>query len=360
MVNSSRENNFNIIRFVAAMMVVLGHMCHLLAVDVNLFLGQEVSTIGVKIFFLISGYLIAQSFLNDSNLLRYAIRRAFRIMPGLIGVVLFAVFIVGPVFTVLPIGQYFSNYLTWAYLKNIVLYPLYSLPGVFETNPYPNAVNGSLWSLPVEVLMYIAVPVVFLIFRKQDKVKAAVFFAIFLEAANVAIGRLKPGAFFVVYGTDVVSALAIIPYFFMGIVFLSPRVKKYLNLQLAVGLLCVAAMMNLSAAKSEIVIFFVLPYFVFSFAFAENPKFVKCFSKNDFSYGLYLYGFVIQQCIVKILWEYQLTLNIYFVICAFVTFAFSALSWFLIEKPAQRLGKRLLKLEGIANLRKMDVNGFES
>lgn len=359
MANSSRENNFNIIRFVAAMMVILGHMCHLLSVNVNLLMGQEVSTIGVKIFFLISGYLIAQSFLNDSNILRYTIRRAFRILPGLIGVVLFAIFIVGPVFTSLPVKEYFSNEWTWAYLKNIVLYPLYNLPGVFENNPYPNAVNGSLWSLPVEVLMYIAVPVVFLIFRKVDKIKVAAFFAIILELANVAIGQLKPGAIFVIYGTNMISALAIVPYFFVGIIFLSPEVKKYLNLQLATGLLCIACMLNLSSVKTEIVLFFVLPYFIFSLAFAENPKFVKCFSKNDFSYGLYLYGFVIQQCIVKVLWKYQLTLNIYFVICSCATFFFSVMSWFLIEKPAQQFGKKLLKREKIAELGKFDIKKIE-
>lgn len=155
MIADSRNNNFNIIRFVAAMMVVLGHMCHLVAVEVNQLLGQAVSTIGVKIFFLISGYLIAQSFLNDSNIVRYCIRRFFRIIPGLAGVVLFAVFIIGPVFTILPIKDYFSHGTTWAYLKNIGLYIQYFLPGVFEANPYPDAINGSLWTLPVEVILMI-------------------------------------------------------------------------------------------------------------------------------------------------------------------------------------------------------------
>lgn len=359
MIADSRKNNFNIIRFVAAMMVVLGHMCHLIAVDVSLFLGQAVSTIGVKIFFLISGYLIAQSFLNDSNIFRYAVRRIFRIIPGLIGVVLFAVFMVGPVFTVLPVSEYFANGMTWSYLKNIVLYVQYFLPGVFEANPYPNAINGSLWTLPVEVMMYVAVPVIFLLFRKGNKVMIAGVLAVVLEIANLAIGKFRPDAFYVIYGTDMVSALSIIPYFFLGIVFLSSKVKKYLNLQLAIGILCIAEMMNFSSLKSEITVFVVLPYFIFSFAFAEEPKFVKCFSKNDFSYGLYLYGFVIQQVIVKILWEHQLTLNVYFVICACATTVFGMLSWFLIERPAQRLAKKILKSEKVAKLGKFDITKIE-
>lgn len=355
MLGGSRENNFNIIRFVAAMMVVLGHMCHLLGLQVNQFLGQEVSTIGVKIFFLISGYLIAQSFLNDSNLIRYAIKRIFRIMPGLIGVVLFSAIIVGPIFTVLPVKDYFLSGGIGVYLRNIFLYPVYALPGVFETNPYPNAVNGSLWSLPVEVLMYIVIPVIFLLFKRMDKVKLAIVFAIVLEVTNILIGQFRPETIWVIYGTDLIAALAIIPYFFVGIIFASTKVKQYLNLQLAIGLVCVAAMLDLPSALAELVVFFVLPYFIFSFSFAERPRFVKCFSKNDFSYGLYLYGFVIQQCVVNLLWKYQLSLNIYFVICAAITFVFSVMSWFLIEKPAQQIGKRILKSEKIANLKKIDV-----
>lgn len=359
MIADSRNNNFNIIRFVAAMMVVLGHMCHLVAVEVNQLLGQAVSTIGVKIFFLISGYLIAQSFLNDSNIVRYCIRRFFRIIPGLAGVVLFAVFIIGPVFTILPIKDYFSHGTTWAYLKNIGLYIQYFLPGVFEANPYPDAINGSLWTLPVEVMMYIALPIVFMMFSKKDKIVVATILAIVLESANVGIAKWLPDARLVIYGTDMVSALTIIPYFFVGIIFISPKLKKYLNLQLAIGVFCIAEMMNFSSIKSEIVVFFVLPYFVFSLAFVEKPKFVKCFSKNDYSYGLYLYGFLIQQVIVKLLWDYQLSLNVYFIICAVITLIFGMLSWYLIERPSQRLAKKILKSDNIVKLKKFDIIPIE-
>ena len=359
MITESRNNNFNIIRFVAAMMVVLGHMSHLIAVEVNQILGQAISTIGVKIFFLISGYLIAQSFLNDSNMIRYFVRRFFRIIPGLAGVVFFAIFIVGPFFTILPLKDYFSHGTTWSYLKNIVLNIQYFLPGVFETNPYPNAINGSLWTLPVEVMMYIALPVVFLIFSKKNKIVAAIIFAIILESINMGLSKFLPDARLVVYGTDMVSALTIIPYFFVGIIFISPKIKKYLNLQLAIGFFCIAEMMNFSSTKSEIVVFCVLPYFVFSFAFVENPKFVKCFSKNDYSYGLYLYGFLIQQVVVKLLWNYQLSLNVYFSICAVVTTFVGILSWYLIERPAQRLAKKLLKSDKIARMKKFDISPIE-
>ena len=342
MIANSRKNNFNIIRFVAAMMVILGHMCHLMGVNVNLFLGQAVSTIGVKIFFLISGYLIAKSYLNDSNILRYGIKRFFRIIPGLIGVVLFSVFIVGPLFTRLPLKEYFFHVTTRNYLKNIALYIQYFLPGVFENNIYPNAVNGSLWTLPVEVSMYILLPIVFCVFSKFDRAKISFVIALILEGISITLGVVKPDAYYVIYATDIVSALSIAPYFFLGASFISEDVRKKLNLQLAVGVLCIVEMLGINATMTEILVFITLPYFIFSFAFAELPKFEKCFSKNDFSYGLYLYGFVVQQMLTPTLTKINLGLNIQFIICAMVTLVFAILSWFIIEKPAQKFAKKLL------------------
>ena len=356
MIKDNRNNNFNILRFVASMMVVLGHMSHLIGVEVNIFLGQAVSTIAVKIFFLISGYLIANSFINDSNIIRYAIRRFFRIIPGLIGVVFFALFIVGPIFTTLSIKEYFTSSITWSYLKNIVLYIQYFLPGVFESNPYPNAINGSLWTLPVEVMMYFFVPILFLVFRKLNRIKVVAVLAIITELLCLFFGYIKPGSYFVIYGTDIISSLSIIPYFFVGIIFTSKKIRKYLNLQLATGLICILEMVNISSLKAEIALFIVLPYFVLSFAFTENPLFVKCFSKNDFSYGIYLYGFVIQQVIVEVLFDYQLSLNIYFIICGVVSILFGMLSWYLIEKPAQSIAKKILKSEKIRNLKKYAIS----
>lgn len=355
----SRKNNFNIMRFVAAMMVILGHMSFILGVDVKVFLGQAVSTIAVKILLLISGYLIAQSFMHDSNIIRYFIRRLFRIIPGLVGVVLISILVIGPIFTVLPLKEYFSHSMTWQYMRNILFYVQYSLPGVFETNPYPNAVNGSLWTIPVEISLYIMLVILFLIFRRWDITKISIIIGSALEIINISIRYIRPSAVWCVYGTDLVAALAIIPYFFVGIFFTSKKIKKYLNLQLATAVLCIAQMMNIGGKKAEIMIFFVLPYFVFSFGLAEKPLFSKCFSKNDFSYGIYLYGFVVQQMTITVLSEYTLSLNVYFVICAFLTFIFAMMSWFLIEKPTQNLSKKILHTDRIMRLKKIDIGQYE-
>ena len=266
-----------------------------------------------------------------------------------------SVFIVGPIFTTLPLENYFSDPLIKVYLKNIVFYINYNLPGVFVDNIYPNAINGSLWSLPVEVFMYIMLPAIFIIFRKVSKKPVVFILAIISECVNLGRQIFFPDLRIVIYGSNIVDALALIPYFFVGMLFCFDGIKRYLNFQLATALLIIGMMLDISTVKGELLLFFVLPYFIFSFAFVENPLFKKCFSKNDYSYGMYLYGFVIQQILVNKLAYLGLSLNVFMLISTTVTMIFAILSWHLIEKPCQKIGKRLLHNVYIARLQSQEI-----
>src|SRR5690606_11509196 len=97
---------------------------------------------------------------SDPHLGRFLMRRGLRLFPALIVLLALTVLVLGAMLTTLPLKEYATNGSTVRYfLYNAVLYPVYGLPGVFPDNPYPNAVNGSLWSLPVEVSMYLLLPV---------------------------------------------------------------------------------------------------------------------------------------------------------------------------------------------------------
>lgn len=344
-VKNNRENNLNIIRFIAAIMVIYGHMYPLLGLGGYSIFNQAISTVGVKIFFVISGYLITKSYLSDNKILSYTIKRVFRIMPGLIALSLITAFIIGPIITDLTFGEYFGEYFSEVllYLKNALLYPIYNLPGVFQTNIYYGAVNGSLWTLPIEVAMYILLPIIIIVFKKFGNYKVGIIFAFIVSLlANTLKLHFNPSAYFVVYGTNIWDALNLVPYFFIGAIFTFEKIRKILNLQIASILMLVLASLNLSLVKMELIFVFVLPYFVFSFGFAEKPVFSKFGCKVDLSYGMYLYGFVVQQIAVKYLLKYNLSVNVYFVICTLITLVIAVFSWYVIEKPAQRFGKWLI------------------
>ncbi len=159
---NGKRNNFDLIRLSAAVLVLFSHSYPLSArttEPLQSFTGYDTfGTLAVEVFFLISGLLITKSWMDTPHAGDFIRKRFLRIFPAFAAVTLLSVFALGPVFTQIPLKEYFSSRLTWSYLGNPFMLPTrYSLPGVFESNPYPAAVNGSIWSLPLEILMYVAV-----------------------------------------------------------------------------------------------------------------------------------------------------------------------------------------------------------
>lgn len=156
-----RSNNFDFIRFVAASLVIYSHAFPLSAGNEGELLKDltqsqwSFGSLSVAVFFIISGFLIAQSYDQGRNPIKYIKARVLRIFPGLACVLVLSAFVLGPIVTQLPMKEYFCNLQTYQYLKSVFLYPLYwNLPGVFENNFYSPSVNGSLWTIPFEFFFY--------------------------------------------------------------------------------------------------------------------------------------------------------------------------------------------------------------
>ena len=341
--NDARCNNFNIIRIIAAFLVILGHMYYIMGQAANLptFAGQGIQIIGVKILFVLCGYFITKSWLSDTHLGRYAIKRLFRIYPALIVVVLLSIFVLGPIMTTLSAGEYFSNANTWAYLKNLILHPTYNLPGVFAENAYPYAVNGSLWTIPVELAIYVLVPLLTLIpMKKKTPIVGAVLLVLCL-ALNICKVYLFPTKQIVVWGNDLLQATDLLPAFFLGHIF-SFVDKKYFNWQIGTIVFLIVSFLSIPLPYSDLVFPATLAYFILSFGNAERPVFRNWFKKSDFSYGLYLYGFPIQQIMYVLLKKANLHPLLMTFICFAIVLGFAILSWCFIEKPANKLCKKIL------------------
>ena len=347
--SNRRENNIAAIRLMAALMVIAGHMGILIGGAPPLFLHHSIQGLGVAIFFTIGGYFITSSWCNKPKVLDYTCKRFFRIVPPLAVCVIFTAFIAGPILSSLTVKEYFSSPTTYRYLKNIGLYIQYFLPGVFEANPYPNAINGSLWSLPVEVFMYIMIPIFVEItsLRNNKKTSKIAFAAIciLICAARIFQGFFYPNFNYVVYATGVADALNLIPYYMIGALYTFPEVKKWCNLQLASLLLILYACFKPGFVAATIGIYIILPYFIFSLAFTAPPFFSNKLKITEFSYGIYLYSFFIQQTIVWLFKKLSITVgyNIYFIICTVVSLIFAYLSYKYIEKPTIAFSKKLLQ-----------------
>lgn len=151
------RNNFDALRLLAAFLVLVSHQFPLLgAFEPRPAAMGEISLggIGVYILFVISGYLVMQSWKRDPHLLRFAARRLLRLWPALCVLLGLTVFVLGPWVTAWSLHDYFASPLTWEFWSTLRMKPRYFLPGVFEDLPYPRALNGSLWTIPLEVRCY--------------------------------------------------------------------------------------------------------------------------------------------------------------------------------------------------------------
>ena len=332
---ASRENNFDALRILAASAVIYGHAHPLTATPSIGFFGNGAQAIAVKVFFIVSGFLIARSWMYDPRPVSYLIKRSLRIFPALLLCLAFTVLILGAWLTTLPLADYFGNPATWWYgIHNAVLYPVYTLPGVFTDNIYPAAVNGSLWSLPVEFMMYLVFPLVYAASRLVKSNVLVVGFTVALCVVSVYTLRIAPAQPTVVfYGTALAPVLDTAPYFFLGAVFAVTKLHRTLNP--AIGLFVVGALVFIqpaSAPVAEVALYLAAPYCVLSFATMASPVLSKAGRFGDPSYGIYVYSFPIQQAVVHFIPNVTPIGNTLISLPFIVAAAY--LSWHLVEKHA--------------------------
>ncbi|MDO5758744.1 MAG: acyltransferase [Rhodobacterales bacterium] len=323
------SDNFMVLRLAAAVLVLYGHAFSLTGTVAPSYLGNGIHTVAVKIFFVVSGYMIALSWQGDNDPVRYLARRCLRIFPALVVLCIVTVFLCGPALTTLSVYEYFNSNATYRYFSNVILNPVYHLPGVFAELVYPGAVNGSLWTLPIEFTMYLAMPLVLMCGRGLLVLVATASIAASLWFCRIAV----PEAPLVIWGSNTVMALEMFPYFLIGTAVQILHMRRFLNVQVAIVCLVLAPLCVSSWLTAELAALIVIPYVALSFGTASPPAFAAVARLGDISYGMYLYGFLVQQCVSYLIGtEGQPLLN--FVLSTIITAPLAVLSWKFVERPA--------------------------
>ena len=327
------NNNFDLIRLIAALAVIFGHSFELFNTyqyyePVKAILGIDYSgTLAVYVFFFLSGILITSSFFNKKNHFSYIIMRGFRIWPGLIACTFITVFIIGPALTSVLLKEYFHSRLTWSFLFcNSIIYNIkYTLPGVFENNHYKGAVNGSLWTLPLEIFCYAVVFIIGSAISAKKTILKVCLFALIIGAyfmnSHYWLGYFlnKPVLFF---------AAGSLSYAFRKYIFINGK------LSIVLFILCC--------------LFYSKPYFIYLFyvcfvygmlALSSADFFKKLKLPGDYSYGIYIYSFLVQQ----IFSHFLPNINPYesLIVTIPVIMILAYLSWHMVESPFLKLGRSL-------------------
>jgi peptidoglycan/LPS O-acetylase OafA/YrhL len=160
-------NGFDGLRFLLALGIAVFH-CYTLANASTAGMAWPVETAARLIlpaFFVLSGYLVASSLTRCGTVREFLLLRLLRILPALTVVTIASVLLVGPLFTTVELRDYFSDSKVPAYLQNILGLQHFALPGVFEDNPRATIVNGSLWTIQLEMICYGLLAALFLLSR---------------------------------------------------------------------------------------------------------------------------------------------------------------------------------------------------
>jgi peptidoglycan/LPS O-acetylase OafA/YrhL len=340
----ARARGMDMLRLAAATLVIVAHSYNLTLHEepFRRFGGPEFGDIAVAVFFAISGFLVTASWISDPRLRSFVLRRALRILPGLWVVLLVTVLGFGLLVTVEPVVTYLTSVDTWRYpLERAVVFSTRpSLPGVFTTNPYGSPVNGSLWTLPVEVTAYIATlafGITGLLARRRELVVVAIILLMVIQET------ILPTASGLV-ATD--SAGAVLHwlvhfglFYAVGALLFLYRERVPLSFAAAAAAL-VVWVLSFDTGAMTIVGQLTLPYVVLVLGY-RAPEVVDGFFRRigDLSYGTYIYAFPVQQTIIH--YDTGIRPPLLIALSIPITYACAYASWHLVERPALRLRRRL-------------------
>jgi peptidoglycan/LPS O-acetylase OafA/YrhL len=334
-VANGRNNNFNLLRMIAATAVLVSHAYPIslgngASEPLSSLLQMSLGTLAVLSFFAISGFFISQSFDRSNGLVSFAVARVLRVYPGLGVVLLLTVLVLGPIFTTQPLSSFFTQPETFLYLpRNLSLKWLqYDLPGVFQRNPYGPAINGSLWSLFYEITCYGLVVVLGSISLKGRSWAFNSFLALY--AAAYVLLKVCGRGLLDHSGLLANFHLLTLP-FVIGMTFY--RYRRFLPLNfLLLIIVCILPFLIHGNYWFKEVFVICWCYLIFYAGYLQFAPLQTYNMLGDYSYGMYIYAFPCQQMIVSF-WSDISPLTLIWISLP-VTLAASVLSWHFIESWA--------------------------
>ncbi len=342
------KNNFLLLRMLFALFVIATHAVLLSGSGENDVLFHwshqqlNFSYLGVRGFFVISGFLIYKSLLRSTSLLNYATKRTLRIVPGLLSALFLTTFIIGPLCTSFSTSAYFNNPNTYYYFLSSLKIPgipaTPSLPGCFTQNPFSNIANGSLWTIWYELLCYACIAA-FFIFKRNSFIQKLLLSSLFLTlyiGLTLFDQRLSnsflPGA-----NSALSVSFDVVIYFVAGALgsFINWKLLPYRKHLVAAAVLILFT--SLYIHQANWVLYLCYPILVLSIATMHAPKLDRLQQLGDPSYGLYIYAFPVQQLLVQ--WHPMQGWQL-FIGSLIVLFPLSYASWHWLEQPLLRLKNR--------------------
>jgi len=307
------RNNFNLMRLVAAWLVIYGHAHAITGLPGHDLIAsltplRAAGAVAVDMFFAVSGFLIAAS-LERNTVRGYLASRGLRILPALLACVALTTLVLGPLLT--TAADYWRQSQTWEYLlvNASLLLSRFHLPGVFGGHP-TDVVNGSLWTLPNEARLYLLLMVAWLLGLLAPK-RYTLLWALAMMAGYALAWRYWP------LPDHIQKYGECAAFFTTGALLWVNRGHIRLSGWTVMGMLAGLVLLR-GTTWSHLPYFGLLTYGALYLGLRVRLPMIR---HHDLSYGLYLYGWPAQQL-------------------AWMLPAGAGASWWLVERPALRWKKR--------------------
>ncbi len=342
---NGRASGFDYLRLFLALSILLIHtamICHGLAADQAIYVGpaRPLARLILPAFFAISGFLVAGSLERSRTIPMFLALRVLRIYPGLIALAAISAFVIGPLTSDLSASAYFSNHLLFHYLLTMSGDVQFYLPGVFAHNPQPGTVNGQLWTIPFELGAYLTLAGLATLGLTRWNFIAPLS-TVLLILAYLGVTLLRHHLTVVFVPGSLNGALLMAAALTGASLYLYRRVIPY-NLTLFAAALVISMLLVSIVPFGDFFAPIPAAYATVYLGLCNPDR--RPLHGADYSYGVYLYGFSLQQTIIFLCplaqdWRLNMLISVPAVLIV------AALSWHFIENPAQNLRHPLRRLE---------------
>jgi peptidoglycan/LPS O-acetylase OafA/YrhL len=290
----------------------------------------------LPMFFALSGFLVSGSLERARTMVGFMGLRIIRLVPALAVESAIAMLLLGPLFTKLSLGAYLSTSQTYKYLANIVGHIQYKLPGVFDGNPMPSIVNAQLWTLPYELYCYIVLGVIAV--TGAYRIKALLVGALVIAQVDVVHLLLTSPR----YDDMFISGPVLLLCFLYGCALY--RFRDNLPWNGLLALLSALAGIALLGFKLGTAFAAAPVAYVTVYLGLLSPRRHPLVSSGDYSYGIFLYGYPLQQAMAAAL-PFSRVWYLNLLLAGPCIAVVAWLSWHLVEKRALHLRGLLKRLE---------------
>jgi peptidoglycan/LPS O-acetylase OafA/YrhL len=327
------NNNFNLIRLAAALLVLVTHSFELTEDPIAFLTGGLLTGayLGVCTFFFLSGLLVTQSLRRSTSWRNFLWHRFLRLYPAATLVVLLCAFLVGPIATTLNLKNYFSHPDFYNFLSSICLFRIhFTLPGVWEHARGGPALISPFWTIALELKLYVGLLIVYWLKIPGKRILAPSFVSIaflfnlfFLTRTRSLFAGLTPVSF------NPFSYTLLTPLFITGVLCNLYREKIRIS-RYWIGPLMVLLLMGVYFQLLQVTTFIVIPAFILYLATHGMRWMKKVTPRADLSYGIYLFGGPVGRMVFIYAQPGNDGLNLLLNLLAVLPLAY--LSWYGLEK----------------------------